>query len=155
MYHRPRPEGPGLALYPPGCQRVNDTGNPSKAAGSRQKGIDRSSHCLDGIRSIYRRHLDECVRGMHSYLCCQVCKQLALLSMREAACVIVSSAQCGCIVGNLSSAQVVCIVSVLSSTQSDYIVGIVSSVQVVYIVIYVCSCSHLSAYDFAPMSYFL
>ena len=68
MYHRPRPEGPGLALYPPGCQRVNASKAATGRAGRRQKGIDRSSHCLDGIRSIYRRHLVECASNLHCYL---------------------------------------------------------------------------------------
>ena len=65
----PPPRRTRSCLVPPGCQLVNHTGNPSKAAGRRHRRGDRSSHCLDGIRSRYRRRLVEYAIGMHSYLC--------------------------------------------------------------------------------------
>ena len=64
MYHRPRPEGPGLALYPPlGVNELRQRrGN---------EGIEEAS------KAAGRRHPVKCASNLHSYLCHQVCKWYA------------------------------------------------------------------------------
>ena len=101
MYHRPRPEGPGLALYPPGCQRVNTqmTHRRQPAEGRREStdqvtALTASDQYTEGIlRSVQAvcivTYVVKCASNLHSYLCkwyallvtYQVCKMGAQLPM--------------------------------------------------------------------------
>ena len=124
MYHRPRPEGPGLALYPPGCQRVKATKR------HRRQPVEGIEEATDQVTALAAS--DQYTEGilLSVQSVCIVTYVVIVSSVQSDYIVGVSSSvQCGYIVGNLSSAQCDCIVGVSSSAQCDCIVGVSSSTQ--------------------------
>ena len=137
MYHRPRPEGPGLALYPPGVNELTipETHRRQPVEGRRESidqvtALTASDQDTEGVLLSTQvvcivTYVIKCASYLHSCL---------LLLSVQVTCivtyvVIVSSVQVVCIIGSSSSTQEVCIVGSSSSVQYDYIVGILSSTQ--------------------------
>ena len=128
MYHRPRPEGPGLALYPPlgvneltipethrrqpaaGRSKATDQGTALTASDQYTEGILRSVQAVCIVTYVVK-----CASNLHSYLC----KRL-----------LASSYQVRNLIALLVSYQVRNVVALLSSYQVRNVVALLVSYQV-------------------------